>query len=129
MKTVYRVEHAEGGYGPYLKQEADEDLSLYTETHYEVAGLHDAHRASVEHPPPGMDGLMWDITDEHVHGVDSLELLDTWFEGFHKELDKAGFVIRVYKAPKATTFTGESGKQTIFIKADSKVVDTLPILR
>lgn len=128
MRTVYRVEHEEHGHGPYLKP--DNEDPGYSSAHWEIDGLHDAHEASKAHPGPRQDGLGWDIiTDSHVHGFDSRELLDKWFSGFKRKLHEAGYVIRVFEAPEQSTFTSDSGKQTIFIKHLSRVVDTLPVVR
>lgn len=128
-RTVYRVEHEQGGYGPYLRLERniwseEEDFDV----HYDVEGLHDAHERSDAHPGPRSDGLSWERTHHHVFGFDKRELADTWFKGFKRKLHAAGFVVRVYEAPEDTTFTGESGKQCIFVKQDARLVDTQSVI-
>lgn len=132
-RTVYRIEHKDEGYGPYLKMvteeyEDDDDLT-YSDVHYEVEGLHDAHERSRAHPGPRDDGLNRGRTDDHVHGFDSRELADKWFKGFKRKLKAAGFVVNVYEAPEDSTITGESGKQTIFLKNKSRLVDTQSVIR
>lgn len=131
-RTVYRVEHKEQGYGPYLKPEEDENeengWSAYSETHWEVEGLHDAHENSDDHPGPRMDGLSWDRTDYHVFGFISRKSLDEWFKGFEHKLHAAGFVVNVYEASELTTHVGGSERQCIFVKHDSKLVDTQSVI-
>ena len=123
-RTVYRVEHEVEGYGPYLKVDEDMDFS----PHEDVKGLHDAHEASNSHPGPRMDGLSYERTHRHVHGFDTRSLLDEWFAGFKRKLKSAGFVVRVYEAPAESTFTGESGRQCIFRKDMSRLVDTQSVI-
>jgi hypothetical protein len=126
------VEHEEHGYGPYLKPEEFEDedgiSSVYSETHWDVEGLHDAHENSDDHPGPRMDGLSWERTHYHVFGFISRETLDTWFKGFKRKLKAAGFVVRVYEASGLTTHVGESEKQCIFVKHEAKLVDTQSVI-
>lgn len=134
-RTIYRIEHKDEGYGPYLKMVTEEfndedyDDLTYSDVHYEVEGLHDAHERSTAHPGPRDDGLGRCRTDDHVHGFDSRELADKWFKGFKWKLKAAGFVVNVYEAPEDSTFTSDSGKQTIFLKNRSRLVDTQSILR
>lgn len=125
MRTIYRVEHKDHGHGPYLKLDEDGDNS----THHEVDGLHDAHEGSKAHPGPRGDGLSWEISHYHVHGFDSRQKLDKWFKGFKRKLHAAGYVIRVFEALDESTFTSDSGKQTIFIKNDATLVDTMAVVR
>lgn len=130
--TVYRVEHKTEGHGPYLKFIEEEDDNgesyRYSGSHDEVAGLHSAHEASDDHPGPAGDGLYPYMRDEHVHGFDSREKLDTWFAGFKRKLDRAGFVVNVYKAPFDSWYPSDSGKQCIFRKDLSTLVDTQSVI-
>lgn len=134
-RTVYRVEHAEEGYGPYLKYVPEEEDEFgdtsggYADMHWEVEGLHDAHEESDAHPGPRQDGLSQERTYGHCHGFDSRELADKWFKGFKRKLHAAGFVVNIYEAPEESTFTSDSGKQTIFKKDSSKLVDTQSVIR
>lgn len=132
-RTVYRVEHKDEGHGPYLKLEPydDEDgggTYMDFTTHWEVSGLHRAHEGSDDHPGPRMDDLSWERTENHVFGFDERGLLDLWFKGFKRRLHAAGFVVRIYEAPEDSTFTGDSGKQCIFRKDLSTVVDTQSVI-
>lgn len=121
MKTVYRVEHREHGYGPYIDNDMD--------THHPIDGLHDAHQRSNVHPGPrGDSDLSWDfVGGTHRFGFASRKQLDKWFKGFKRKLHEAGFVIRVFEAPDETTVIGE--RQAIFIKEEAKLVATLPVVR
>lgn len=125
MRTVYRVEHKDHGHGPYLRPDEDGD----NDVHYEIAGLHDAHEGSTAHPGPRGDGLSWELSRHHVHGFDSRAKLDRWFTGFKRKLHAAGYVIRVFEALDESTYTSDSGRQTIFVKAEAKVVDTMSVVR
>ena len=128
-RTVYRVEHKDGGHGPYLKPESDEwDEERWFTVHDEVEGLHSAHERSKAHPGPRQDGLEYDRTEDHVHGFDSRKLLDKWFKGFKRKLHAAGYVVRVYEAPEDSWYPGDSGRQCIFRKDLSGVVDTQNII-
>lgn len=131
-RTVYRVEHKEHGYGPYPKfvpDMEDEDGGGYADMHWEIEGLHDAHEESTAHPGPRQDGLSGYRTYDHFHGFDSRELADKWFKGFKRKLSAAGFVVNVYEAPAESTITSRSGKQTIFLKSEAKIVDTQSVVR
>lgn len=132
-RTVYRVEHKEHGYGPYLKPDKfyDEDGDFYDEdftTHYDVDGLHDAHNDSDDHPGPRCENLNFERTYQHVFGFDERKLADAWFKGFKRKLHAAGFVVNVYEAPAGSTFTGDSGRQCIFRKDLSRLVDTQSVI-
>jgi len=119
--TVYRVEHSVTGEGPYIRSNRDTNWDA-------VPGLHRAHNMSDAHPGPYADDVVGrKLRDEHSFGFSSREQLDKWFKGFKKKLHTAGFVIRVFEAPEDTTVI--SGHQTIFVKDDSKVVQTLPAVR
>lgn len=120
MKTIYRVEHREHGHGPYL----DNDRDMY----WGIEGLHDAHEGSRKHPGPrGDSGLDWDWSERQRFGFGSRKRLDEWFKGFKRKLHEAGFVIRVYEAPDETTSISEH--QALFIKEDSRLVETIPVVR
>jgi hypothetical protein len=67
------------------------------------------------------------MTEAHSFGFGTREQLDRWFKGFKRKLHKAGFVIRIYEAPDASTYI--SDRQAIFVKADSNLVQTLPAVR
>lgn len=128
-RTVYRVEHETEGYGPYLKMGTSEwSGEQYSETHEEVEGLHDAHESSDDHPGPRMDGLSWERTQDHVFGFDSRKDVDKWFKGFKRKLRAAGFVVRTYETPEDDWYPGDSGKQCIFRRDLSRVVDTNSVI-
>ena len=118
--TIHRVEHREEYHGPYLDNDRD--------TYYEIPGLHQAHGSSKSHPGPRMDEeIGWAFGVEHSFGFGSREQLDKWFKGFKRKLAAKDFVIRVYEAPFDTTTVTDH--QAIFIRDDSRLVDTLPMLR
>jgi hypothetical protein len=122
-ELVFRVEHKLEGYGPYIHANGD--------AHGEVAGLHYAHGSSVAHPGPlsPKEELTQVLRIGHSFGFPSRAALDKWFAGFKRKLHAAGFVIRTYEAPSDTTYHSNSGKQVIFMRDLSDVVDTEPAVR
>jgi hypothetical protein len=118
--TVYRVEHGVTGDGPYIRNDKG--------TNFVIGGLHEAHNGSTKHPGPYGDSTVgWHLTEDHIFGFGTREQLDGWFKGFKRKLHEAGFVIRIFEAPDETTI--ESEFQTIFIREESELVQTIPVVR
>lgn len=119
--TVYRVEHRITEDGPYVLRNGDTNWDT-------IPGLHRAHNGSVNHPGPYGDTTVGYVLDHnHSFGFGSRAQLDKWFKGFKKKLHKADYVIRVFEAPAISTTVSEF--QAIFVKAESKLIETLPAKR
>lgn len=119
--TVYRVEHRITEDGPYVFQNGDTNWDA-------VSGLHRAHNGSTIHPGPYGDTVIgMQLTHDHSFGFGSRAQLDAWFKGFKKKLHAADFVIRVFEAPAISTTI--SGFQAIFVKDESRLIETLPAKR
>jgi hypothetical protein len=108
---VYRVGHRtalDTGFpsGPYTCEGLDPEdvVSLWG-----MAGDH----TNATHPSPYADPALKGIDAHERCGFDSLDALNTWFEGWESRLDAAGFIVWEYDVPDWAARVGRSG-QVVF---------------
>ena len=112
--TVYRVEHAGSGLGPYNHFGWGKDV--------EIERMFYDHCDSL-HPAPGEDGIdSLAIKAEHRFGFKDLDHLRTWFAGWLKPLADRGFVIQEYRVPIRGMLRGR--KQVAFDRTRADLIAT-----
>lgn len=96
---VFRVEHSRTGEGPYNSASALHDMAY---AHCDAAHPNLWH--DFEDP--------YSITRDHFFAFDSREALDSWFDGWHRQLAARGFVVTTYRVPADRVIHGR--KQVVF---------------
>jgi hypothetical protein len=114
MKTVYRIENAEGK-GPYNTTWFAIDDQQKTVN----CGKLMLDHADAEHPSPfNDDNLTYSIYEEfrkYVCGFDSMEKLNNWFSNYwQRTLASINYTIHTYEVPDENIVYGEY--QIMFIK-------------
>lgn len=110
-EQVFRVEHKDNGAGPYRPHHSsDEELR-------EFARVLSQRHFDNWHPGPEMDKTVrgyyvWAPGLVDRFGFTSLDALIRWFGPMLDELNKMGFVIRVYQAE--VTWEGRTGQCTFY---------------
>jgi hypothetical protein len=118
MKTttrIYRIEHRQLGYGPYVAVHlADTSHGDYDEM-YDVSV--DLNR---EHSDPTHWPVMKAEPGERI-GMSTQGGLRRWFDGWLETLAWVGFVLRVYRVPRTAVRKGLRG-QVAFSLADARQI-------
>lgn len=108
---VYRVEHRESGYGPYVLDNPALDVSLRAILLQRE--LNSQHRGD-QWPVHRVDGL--------CSGFTSMKKLRKWFQGFESKLAMANYVVRVFKV---RTFCPDDGlRQVLFNRGGAELLRT-----
>ncbi|WP_030737294.1 hypothetical protein [Streptomyces sp. NRRL S-31] len=110
---VWRVEHSTANgwcapLGPYRTSYS----ALPIKDREILHGMGRSH-ADGTHRAPGLDPDIRYIDADEVCGLDSREALDTWFQGWHTELERTGFMVSVYEVPTKSVRCGSNG-QVVF---------------
>jgi hypothetical protein len=111
---VYRLETTDG-LGPYnggfyTGQRSD----AQAEVKERLAEAHCNEDAMDTHPTPSMDPEMRNhhradsLTDQYLFGFAYRSDLSAWFGGFGADLDAAGYVVSVYRAPREYVLAGRN---------------------
>lgn len=90
----------------------------------EVANKLCSAHANEQHPSPQWDMSLGFIRDEEVCGFDSVEAMESWFEGFLGDLADAGFMIFEYEVRECRV--GKHG-QTLFEVAEAELISVVEI--
>jgi hypothetical protein len=112
METVYRVEHAVSGRGPYTMTFGQEECygcddpdvcdscQEFQSVYALVRRVNDHADTLGDHPLPYRDGIPSDeLTRDHLFGFRSHDELRDWFDGsILPDLLYNGFIIREYAA-------------------------------
>lgn len=111
--TIYRVEHAVSGHGPYRHYDGLDRLVQLPISRR----LNRAHGSMFSHPSPSADpGLRPGAVDPFEFcGFSNMRMLFSWFGGWLPQLLRSGFTIRVYRC---VAITRESNFQALFYKPE-----------
>lgn len=90
----------------------------------EVASKLCTAHADDRHPSPYWDMSLGFIRNKEVCGFDSVEAMESWFEGFLDDLANAGFMIFEYEVRECRI--GEYG-QALFEVAEAELISTTEI--
>lgn len=109
---VYRVEHRNGGFGPYVVG------GLQSETGYVW------HSAEKGRPSPWVDNIKsGEFTEHHICGFVTKRQLRRWFLRFRNWLTEKGYVVAVYTVQPENVVVGK--RQCVFIPSTEKTVYTI----
>ncbi|NYI06093.1 hypothetical protein [Allostreptomyces psammosilenae] len=81
--------------------------------------------ADDDHPIPQWDPKLYTVQPSEVCGLDSLESLRAWFDGWIDALRDSGFVIGLYEVPTDKARIGKRG-QVVMSYLDAERVGTEP---
>lgn len=112
--SIFRVEKPRGGAGPYDSQYWDE-----------LGDMFDAHRANTGHDTPANDPLLRRIAEDEHCGFATMADMDVWFDGYHDDLHKLGFIVAKYVVPAHIVRYGVN--QAVFRRGDHIPVESVPI--
>lgn len=116
---VYRVEHRDGGFGPYHIESArisDQDDELRRRA---VAN----HEVDEERPRPFQDGLIRIMAEEFCCFA-SLETLGEWFDGDSLDLlYRAGYGVFSFEVDEQ--FVRHGKRQALFVRGEAVLVGEL----
>lgn len=108
---VWRVEHKDSGFGPYLHLPSPVDCY-----------------GSDRHPLPYSDGIKKFPEGHYKYGFESVQKLKAWFNKTElRKLEKAGFVCRIYKVQVKHVTRGK--KQLVFSYDRAKVLRKSRVLK
>jgi hypothetical protein len=108
---IFRVEHREGGHGPYRKGPQAEWICP-------------RHLNTITHPTPPVSDIPW-CADKY--GFLTLDALVRWFDDEELAyLSNHDFVIRVYEVPSRDIYWRCRTGQCAFCPDDSRVVLEMP---
>lgn len=113
--TVWRYENSEGE-GPYNCEDYWDGKDHMGEAHGDSS--HESWEA---------DGLHWCVDSDYVAGCPSHASLLVWFDGFHRDLLRAGFHVMTYHVPEENVELSYSGNQLAFVKDSVRGVNACEI--
>lgn len=115
---VWRVEHRDGGHGPYRPEPLSDSLVKF------VDKLCEKHDSDPERITPFHDPVLRYVPYDIglVFGFRTLRELKWWFEGFHEDLKAHGYVVRRYSVRKEFVTVGT--RQLTFFKDEAELIDT-----
>ena len=113
MTTIYRVEHAVNGHGPYRYGHYDRPAEMDRLECHSYGKLNKGR-------PVFCDDFMGKVIPPNcIAGFNSLKCLRWWFKGFMRLLQRNGFIIRIYSVPSAYVYIGKSKHQVAFLKCSA----------
>lgn len=110
LVSIYRVETARGGCGPYVAEYEDVFGNMFAK-----------HRAG-RHPSPIQDELLGWIDPEEHCGFATRDQMEQWFAGFLRLLHVQNFVGARYAVPLHTVRYGRT--QAVFRRGDHFPVES-----